>query len=104
MVIVASLGPQVRSITYRAPDGTLHTQLSHSQDGIFLLVFPVDRATCGYYLGGRLTRSGACERSDRPRPAGPRDPLTAAIKAIHLTDGKSCAVRGLSLLGNCPIR
>jgi len=93
IVMVVGLGPHVKSITYRTPDGILRGEHSPGGNGTFLLVFPFSSNTCRVYFHGELTADGVCEPNVRLRRYLGRagSPLAAAIKRIGLTDGKFCS-------------
>jgi hypothetical protein len=93
MVFMGLLGPDATSITYRAPDGSLQTEMTSGDDGAYLLVFPLSQKTCNLYSQGPTGAHGPCGdtvgggggNSASPDPIG-------AVRAIHYRDGHSCSL------------
>lgn len=85
--IVASglLGPEAKAITYRAPNGKLHTESTTGRDGAYLLVFTLDQHTCTLYA-----RGGPCGESYSESAASLAAP--GPVKSILYRDGHSCTV------------
>ena len=95
MVFMGLLGPDAASITYEAPDGSLKTEKTSGKDGAYLLVFPLNAATCYLYTHGLSRSYGPCGAGEQ-MGASPRSP--GAVTAVTYRDGQTCSVTNTKVL------
>jgi hypothetical protein len=88
IVFIGLLGPDATSITYQASNGSMHTERTSGNDGAYLLVFPMNAATCLRYTQGPTGGYGPCGGTESEGVASP-DPI-GAVKAITYRDGHTC--------------
>jgi len=98
------LGPDARSITYRAPGGRLRTIPTSGPQGAYLLV--LRQATKGCLAPAPLDgRHGECRYGFRGDRGGPDVPA-GVIAAVSYRDGHTCHVPApgtfAAMFGSCP--
>lgn len=92
-VFAGLYGPDATSITYQAPDGTLHREKTVGQDGAYLLVFSFDKQACRLY-DAPIPPAGytSCSRNALEQSYGPSGGELGAVRSVTYRDGHTCQV------------